>query len=150
MKQIGCMAVLASMYAFLVTVVPSQGAEPAFAQIQDNPALPRVLLIGDSISMGYTLPVRELLAGRANVHRVADNCGPTSKAVQDLDAWRGTSRWDVIHFNGGIWDAHVLEDGTHRVPVEQYRKNLEQLVTRLKSTQARLIWATTTPVKSIT
>ena len=40
-----------------------------FEPIQDNPALPRVLLIGDSISIGYTLPVRELLDGRANLHR---------------------------------------------------------------------------------
>ena len=37
--------------------------------LQDVPGLPRVTLIGDSISIGYTLPVRELLKGKANVHR---------------------------------------------------------------------------------
>src|SRR5437762_2496146 len=33
----------------------------AMAEIRDVPGLPRVLLIGDSISIGYTLPVRKLL-----------------------------------------------------------------------------------------
>ena len=41
------------------------------------PGLPRVLLIGDSISIGYTLEVRKLLAGKANLHRIAENGGPT-------------------------------------------------------------------------
>ena len=38
-----------------------------FAEVTDNPKLPRVLLIGDSISIGYTIPLRKLLAGQANV-----------------------------------------------------------------------------------
>src|SRR4051812_8323674 len=41
---------------------------PAFAEVKDDPSLPRVLLIGDSISIGYTVPVRKLLQGKANVH----------------------------------------------------------------------------------
>src|SRR5512137_2492523 len=48
---------------------PTLANEPAFAPVSDDPKLPRVLLIGDSISIGYTLPVRKLLAGKANVHR---------------------------------------------------------------------------------
>ena len=38
---------------------------PVTAPITDEPGLPRVLLIGDSISMGYTLSVRELLKSKA-------------------------------------------------------------------------------------
>lgn len=41
--------------------------------VADDPDLPRVLLIGDSISIGYTKPTRQLLAGKANVHRVPSN-----------------------------------------------------------------------------
>src|SRR6476620_12659536 len=115
MKQIGCMAVLASMYAFLVTVVPSQGAEPAFAQIQDDPALPRVLLIGDSISIGYTVPVRELLQGKANVHRIPTNGGPTSNGLKNIDKWLGNGKWDIIHFNWGIHDLKFMPDGKRQV-----------------------------------
>jgi len=42
---------------------------PAMARVTDDPKLPRVLLIGDSISIGYTVPVRERMKGKANVHR---------------------------------------------------------------------------------
>ena len=37
---------------------------PAYAQVADVPGLPRVLLLGDSISIGYTVPVRERLQGK--------------------------------------------------------------------------------------
>src|SRR5262245_13412125 len=69
---------------------------PAFAQIQDVPGLPRVLIIGDSISIGYTLPLRETLKGKANVHRPATNCGPTARGVQSIDQWLEGGKWDVI------------------------------------------------------
>lgn len=46
---------------------------PAYREIKDAPGLPRVLLIGDSISIGYTEPVRMELAGKANVHRIPTN-----------------------------------------------------------------------------
>ncbi len=50
---------------------------PAFAPIKVNPKLPNVLLIGDSISIGYTPATRKFLAGKANVHRIPTNGGPT-------------------------------------------------------------------------
>src|SRR5262245_37283987 len=56
-------------------------ANPAMAPVQDEPKLPRVLLIGDSISIGYTLPVRKRLAGVANVHRIPANGGPTTNGL---------------------------------------------------------------------
>jgi len=68
-----------------------------FAPIEDRSGLPRVLLIGDSISVGYTLPVRALLKDRANVHRIPVNGGPSSRAVARLDQWIGDRKWDVIH-----------------------------------------------------
>jgi lysophospholipase L1-like esterase len=81
-----------------------RAVDPAFAPIVDQPALPRVLLIGDSISIGYTAPVRELLKGKANVHRIPTNGGPTTRGLTSLSAWLGTSKWDVIHFNWGLHD----------------------------------------------
>src|SRR5271168_1054472 len=69
------------------------------AAIKDEPALPRVLLIGNSISIGYTLPTRKLLAGKANVHRIATNGGPTTNGLKNLASWLGAGKWDVIHFN---------------------------------------------------
>ena len=117
-----------------------------FQPIEDDPELPRVLLIGDSISVGYTLPVRELLADAANVHRAPVNCGPTSRGVEGIDAWLGDGPWDVIHFNFGLHDLRIMDDGEHQVPADQYEANLEAIVERLKQTGAELVWASTTPV----
>jgi acyl-CoA thioesterase-1 len=119
--------------------------DPSLAPIQDQSGLPRVLLIGDSISMGYTLPVREALAGKANVHRPAENCGPTIRGIERLENWLGQGRWDVIHFNFGLHDLR-LDDGRHQVPLDQYEQNLRTMVARLKQSGATLIWCSTTPV----
>jgi len=117
------------------------------APITDQPGLPRVLLIGDSISMGYTLPTRAALKGKANVHRPPENCGPTTRGVQKLDKWLGKGSWDVIHFNFGLHDIKYIE-GKHQVPLEEYEKNLRRIVQRLKRTKATLLWCSTTPVPS--
>jgi acyl-CoA thioesterase-1 len=119
--------------------------DPVLAGIEDAPGLSRVLLIGDSISMGYTLPVRDSLRGKANVHRPAENCGPTTRGVEKLDGWLGDGPWDIIHFNFGLHDLKYV-DGKPQVSLEDYEKNLRTIVKRLKQTGAKLIWCTTTPV----
>ncbi|MGA1617380.1 MAG: SGNH/GDSL hydrolase family protein [Pirellulales bacterium] len=128
---------------------------PAMAPITDVAGLPRVLLIGDSISIGYTLATRELLAGKANVHRIPTNGGPTTRGLDQLDAWLGNQQWDVIHFNWGLHDLKHINDhgslvdvakGPVQVPLEAYRKNLQTLTRRLKATGADLIWCSTTPI----
>ena len=118
---------------------------PAFAPITDEPGLPRVLLLGDSISIGYTLPVREALKGKANLHRAADNCGPTIKGLEALDKWLGAGKWDLIHFNFGLHDLKYMA-GKPQVALADYEKNLRTIVARLKQTGAKLIWCSTTPV----
>lgn len=119
---------------------------PAFASVPDVPGLPRVLLLGDSISIGYTLPVRAALQGRANVHRPPTNCSSTGYALANLDTWLGAGTWDVIHFNFGLHDAKLPPEGTRHAPLDVYERNLREIVRRLRTTGARLIWATTTPV----
>ena len=118
---------------------------PALAKIEDDPKLPRVLLIGDSISIGYTLPVREILKGEANVHRIPVNGGPTSNGIKNIEAWLGTGKWDVIHFNWGLHDLKLIEGKQQVVPTD-YEANLRKLVARMKQTGATLVWCTTTPV----
>ena len=120
--------------------------DPAMAPIQDVAGLPRVLLVGDSISIGYTLPVRKLLAGKANVHRIPTNGGPTSNGTANLAKWLGDGKWDVIHFNFGLHDLKLMETGKRQVEVEDYEKNLRTLVAAMKKTGAKVIFATTTPV----
>jgi len=124
---------------------PKQIKQQPLQPIEDDPALPRVLIIGDSISIGYTIPVRKRLAGVANVHRIPANGGPTTRGIENIDDWLGTKPWDVIHFN---WGLHDLRRDTQapQVSIEDYEQNLNALVSRLKKTGAKLIWAATTPV----
>lgn len=146
--------VLLGSLAFAQTPAP-KAPEPAFAAVTDAPGLPRVLLLGDSISIGYTLPVRARLQGKAVVHRPAENCSESAKGVKRLDAWLGAGKWDVIHFNFGLHDVKYLDaagkyvtpdKGQQVASVADYEKNLRAIVARLKQTGAKLIFATTTPV----
>lgn len=155
---------VACVLALLVAAAASHAAakkavpNPAFAKVEDVPGLPRVLLIGDSISIGYTVAVRDLLNGKANVHRISANGGPTSNGLKHLDPWLGTSKWDVIHFNWGLHDLKYMgpnnenradpkaPDSHQQVPLPEYERNLTKLVDRLKATGAVLIWCSTTPI----
>ena len=128
---------------------------PEFEPIVDDPALPRVLIIGDSISIGYTLPLRAALEGIANVHRPPVNCSHTWRGLESIDGWLGDGKWDLIHFNWGLHDLkYVDEQGSLALPpsgkqvstVREYEANLERLVQRLRQTGATLIWRPTTPV----
>ena len=134
---------------------PPKGSEKAFAPVADVAGLPRVLLLGDSISIGYHVAVREALAGRANVHRPPENCGETARGVKSLDKWLGAGRWDVIHFNFGLHDVKYLDaagkyvtpdKGKQVASLADYEANLRAIVARLKKTGAKLVFATTTPV----
>ncbi len=117
------------------------GQSNAWDFVHDDPHLPRVLLIGDSVSRGYTQAVRKELAGKANVHRAPANCGPTATGLKRLSVWMGDGKWDVIHFNFGIHDRNTpLADYTHR---------LEQLTEQMQQTGALVIWASTTPIPDV-
>ena len=133
---------------FLLALIPYLGAKD----------LPKALLIGDSISIGYTPHVVAALKGKVEVKHHRGNAQHTGTGLKMLDRWIGETEWDVIHFNWGLWDLcyrhsqskvqgrRDKERGTLTMSLEQYEKNLDQLVTRLKKTNARLIWAHTTTV----
>lgn len=123
-----------------------QRPDPALIAIEDETGLPRVLLIGDSVSIGYTLKVRELLKGKANVHRPLGNCSSTGYALDNLEKWLGEKRWDVIHFNFGLHDAKQPPEGIRHAPPDVYESNLRELLLQMKAKGSHLIWATTTPV----
>ena len=120
--------------------------------------LPKALLIGDSISLGYTPHVVAALKGKVEVKHHRGNAQHTGTGLKMLDRWIGETEWDVIHFNWGLWDLcyrhpqskvqgrRDKERGTLTTSLEQYEKNLDQLTARLKKTNAKLIWAHTSTV----
>lgn len=138
--------------AWEAQVGAAQKDNPAYAFVEDDPALPRVLIIGDSISIGYTPSVRTLLQGKANVHRIPANGGNTEKGLERIEDWLGDKKWEVIHFNWGLHDikrTNGAELDTTRekaVSPENYETNLRTLTQRLQKSGAKVVWATTTPV----
>ena len=134
-------------------------------KMEEDPKLPNVLIIGDSISIGYTRDVRKELAGVANVYRPMaangkgpQNCGDTEMGLAGIDKWLGDKKWSVIHFNWGLWDLCYRVGGKGKgstrdkvngkisIPVEDYAANLEKLVLKMKATGAKLIWCATSDV----
>jgi acyl-CoA thioesterase-1 len=118
---------------------------PCFAQAESAKDLPKVLLIGDSISGGYSKAVKSMLEGRAAVTGPVANAETTIYGVARLDDWLGDTKWDLIHFNWGLWDMYGWKYAKEDRSPAMYEKRLESLVGRLKKTGAKLIWATTTP-----
>jgi len=104
--------------------------------------LPRVLLIGDSITQGYYGKVADALKGKASVARLT-----TSKSIGDpallaeVALVLGQCRFDVVHFNNGLHGWGFTE--------EEYQKAFPALVATIRkhAPQAKLIWATITPMR---
>jgi lysophospholipase L1-like esterase len=152
------LAVILMFAAAAPAAEKAKASGPAAAPAKADPNLPRVLIIGDSISIGYTDPVRKRLDGKANVFRIPANGSHTGTGLEKLGEWLGKEKWDVIHFNWGLHDivrwktddkGTKVRDkaaGTLAITPEDYGKNLTELVKRMKATGARLIWASTTPV----
>jgi acyl-CoA thioesterase-1 len=121
-----------------------------------------VLILGDSISIGYTPSVQKLLADEAVVRRPmrgerAENCQGTTYGVEHVARWLKIDggQWDVIHFNFGLHDIKRVDPQTRRASdsaddprqadLATYEKQLREIVRALKATGATLIFATTTP-----
>ncbi len=104
--------------------------------------LPRVLLIGDSIVRDYYPEVEKHLAGKAFVARLS-----TSRFIGDpvllkeIELVLGGTKFDVVHFNNGMHGWQHTED--------EYRKAFPKLIKTIRAhaPKARLIWATTTPLR---
>lgn len=119
---------------------------------------PRVLIIGDSISIGYTPYVTKSLAAEAEVVHNIGNAQDSTNGLKNLDAWLEGGKWDVISFNFGLWDlcyrrpGPVTQEnrdkinGSIAVPLDQYAINLAQIATKLKATGAKVIFQSVTVV----
>lgn len=120
---------------------------PALSLAAEKEAdLPRVLIIGDSISGGYYKSTVKSLEGKAAVSHNPGNGEWTGTGVKKIDEWLGDGKWDVIHFNWGLWDIYGWRYAKEDRSPKAYAERLETLVTRMEKTGAKLIWATTTPV----
>jgi lysophospholipase L1-like esterase len=117
------------------------------AQAQEKEK-PVVVLIGDSIRLGYAPYVAERLKGVAEVVSPEENGGDTANVLKNLDEWAVRRKPAVVHLNAGLHDLKTdPKTGAKQVAPDAYRANLDAILKRLESdTAARLVFATTTPV----
>ncbi len=146
------------MNVFHNPVLQTKGAalplEPALKYEANEASLPRVLLIGDSISFGYAEFAASRLRGQAQVFRLRGRTDATvsgslvldsRSGLDNLDKWLEEG-WDAIHFNWGLHDLKRDGEANLAVPLGEYEANLTHIVGKLKASGAHLIWASTTPV----
>ena len=106
----------------------------------------KVILIGDSIRMGYQPFVAKKLEGTAEVWGPEVNCRHSLWVLDHLQEWVLDRTPDVVHFNCGIHDVVTMEDGQFQILREQYRVCMERIVRRLADLKgATPIWGTLTP-----
>ena len=139
------------------------GFLPAVVVAQDDLSLPQVLVIGDSIYQQPSGEVTKALKGKVKVVFAAIQPGEvrnTATVLNQLDELLKDQSWDVIHFNLGLGDLvyrapgmksfrvmPIDAGGVRATSPKQYEQNLEQLVKRLQGSGAKLIWASTTPIR---
>ncbi|BDT66416.1 hypothetical protein os1_05780 [Comamonadaceae bacterium OS-1] len=108
----------------------------------------KIVLIGDSIRLGYQDAVTLALRHEAVVTAPAENCQSSVEVRANAHAWIVAANPDIVHLNCGLHDLRMdAGASTHRVPIDAYAENLEAIFNLVASSGRRtLIWATTTPL----
>lgn len=116
------------------------------ASAQHKATLPQVVLVGDSIRLGYAPLVAKQLDGKAEVIS-PEGAGDSAWLLKNLDDLVVKHRPDLVHFNVGLHDLrHQRKTKTYQIDIDTYEKNLDAIVTKLKDTKAAIVFASTTPI----
>lgn len=111
----------------------------------------RVLLLGDSIRMGYDEYVKELLAGEFEViYDDADNGRFSAYTLwQANQFFKNYGHFDVVHWNNGYWDMNIEQPMTEAFhPVDEYVRFLGRILAEIRNNGAVPVFATTVPILS--
>ena len=108
----------------------------------------QILLIGDSIRLGYQGAVTRPLLHEAVVTAPEENCQSSVEVRAKAREWIVAADPDIVHLNCGLHDLRMNAGvSTHHVPIDAYAENLEAIFNWVTSGgKRRLIWATTTPL----
>ena len=112
----------------------------------------KIVLLGDSIRMGYDKYVKEALAGSAEVYYPTENCKFAEYMLRFAHEWKRDGKWpddvDLVHWNAGLWDALELFEDEPLSTVDYYENAIGRIAKRLKMLwpNAKFVFATSTPV----
>lgn len=120
---------------------------------------PKILIVGDSISIGYTPFVKKYFSEKATVFHNKGNAQHTGTGLEKINDWLGEEQWDIVQFNWGLWDLCYRHPdskeygnrdklkGKPEFTIYEYAANLDSIISMIKKkTNAKLIFVTTTYV----
>ena len=96
----------------------------------------KILLLGDSIRMGYDKYVKLALEDVAQVHYPVANCRFSSFLLRHLQEWVEETGYgdetDLVYWNAGLWDTLLLADGLPHIPLDVYEANVDRICRQLQ------------------
>lgn len=120
---------------------------------------PKILIIGDSISLSYTPFVQQYFANDAIIQHNPGNARHTAYGLKKIEEWIGDGAWDIVLFNWGVHDLCYRNPASNNPgnrdkvdvkitnTIEQYTSNLDSIVSIMKQkTNAKLVFVTTSYV----
>ena len=112
-----------------------------------------ILLVGDSIRIGYDKSVKLSLEGKANVYFPEENCRFATFVLRYLHEYKKLvpeGRVDILHWNAGLWDCLRLFEEEPHTPIEVYAYYIDRICQRIRKLfpEAAVIFATSTAVQS--
>ena len=109
----------------------------------------KVIMIGDSIRMGYQSYVQKALADLAEVWTPEINGGDSRNVLAHLNTWLEIAQPDIVHIYCGLHDLKTpFDTGVPAVPIPEYRLNVQAILNQLIQVVPHVLWATTTPVNT--
>ena len=112
----------------------------------------KIVLIGDSIRMGYDKYVKEALADVAEVYYPEENCKFAEYVLRFAHEWKNNEKWptdvDLVHWNAGLWDALELFGDVPLTSISYYKEAIARIDKRLRMLfpKAKIVFATSTAV----
>ncbi|MBQ7387072.1 MAG: SGNH/GDSL hydrolase family protein [Clostridia bacterium] len=112
----------------------------------------KVVLMGDSIRMGYDKYVKEALEGVAEVYYPSENCKFAQYTYRFAHEWKKDGNFptdaDLVHWNAGLWDLIELGGDEPISTLDYYTNIIARVDKRLRRLypNAKMVFATSTPV----
>jgi hypothetical protein len=112
----------------------------------------KVILIGDSIRMGYDKYIKASLEGEAEVFYPSENCRFATYVLRFVHEWKRKENWpedaDLVHWNAGLWDALELFGDEPLTSLSYYGEAIARIDKRLRMLfpKAKFVFATSTNV----
>ena len=112
----------------------------------------KIVLIGDSIRMGYDKYVKEALSSVAEVYYPNENCRFAENVLRFAHEWKSKGEWpddvDLVHWNAGLWDALELFEDEPLTTLDYYEQAIFRIHKRLRMLfpHAKIVFATSTAV----